>query len=1182
MTVSLFRLTADTGLSYLLKTTMQDDALSPIPDATTYYVKAGTPQGRWLGHGLEGISRRPLQHVTTADAKSVFSHAAHPDSQAVLGRPHGHTTVASRNGEEQQRHAVAGFDLTFSVPKSVSVLWAVADKDVQLQVLAAHHRALNTVLDWLEDQAIHTRTGRDGVAHVGTNGAIAAAFDHWESRTGDPQLHTHLVIANRVQRASDGAWATLDSRTLFKAVVAASEQYNGLLFDELQRTLGTDADFRAATARQRNPSHELIGINNELIQEFSNRSRNINIETDRLIRDWQRAHGQTPSATTVIKLRQFATLSTRLAKDETPKPLNELRAGWQSRASDLGQTPKSIVNATIHRSRLRPVRASNLTPEWVEAAGTVTRDGVAQRRSTWNRWNILAEAERTCADIRCDSPADRRAMIDAISNNAQGKSVPLNNARYRLPVNAAQDLTFADHTVFDFPGARLFTSASTLANEQFILQARNDAGGPGIASDEASSHLTAYRHRSGYGLAPDQRAAAGAVLSSGNRLDAVVGPAGSGKTTTMAAIKSAWERTHGEGSVVGLAPAAASAEVLAHELGIVAENVAKWLHESVGQGANNRAERFRSLEQPRKRPSSLANKYLASISLQQAQWQFKRNHLVIIDEASMVSTIQLTGLVHQAADAGAKLLLVGDPAQLDAIDAGGILGWLHRSGKAVELTSIHRFIHGWEGPASLQLRDGTIDAVNKYAAHGRIRHGAFDAMVEDAYQHWASDQHDGNSSILIAPDNDTVTTLNERAHADLVNEGLVDAEHTVSLSDGLTAGRGDTIIARKNNRHLTDSNGDYLRNGTLLQVIKRPRRDGSVLARRVDTGATVRLGPRYLAESAELGYATTAHRSQGITVDTSHTVLTQGRLTRELFYVGMTRGRTSNTAYVCESNPAADEPAMTTPTSTWRQILGEVLAAEGAERTAHEVRATEAAKADTLERLAAEYDYLAQLAASEHLTAAITKVMPDVVPRLQRSPSWGAGVAAWRRATAVNPGGATRVLEGALRHPGDAEDHMAVIHARLRAIAGQGGSGPLDALSEELAATRPDLQEMINQVRSRTANRRTLVAREALSGMPPWVRSLRATAGGGIDAQRWAAVVSGIAAYRDRWDIGTPADPLGPVPASFEWEQTQEHDRIQRLIQSMLTNSAGLVENGEPAMRAPIVHRPLIDVGPSL
>ncbi|WP_315899826.1 MobF family relaxase [Arthrobacter alpinus] len=1183
MTVSMSRLTAAAGLKYLLKTTMQDDLIKPISDATSYYVKAGTPPGRWLGQGLDGIDRRPHQVVNLADAKAVFSLAEHPDSQTVLGRHHGQTTVAYRNGEEQQRHAVAGFDLTFSVPKSVSVLWALADKYIQQQVLTTHHRAVESVLAWLEDEVVHTRTGRNGVAHVGTRGAIAAAFDHWESRAGDPQLHTHLVIANRVQRSSDGAWTTVDSRTLYKAVVAASEHYNGLLLDELQLSLGTVAVFRSPTNIERNSGLELTGVNRELIVEFSNRSRFIDAETDRLTQLWTTEHGKRPSATTVIKLRQIATLSTRQPKDESPRPLTELRASWQQRAIATGKTPRAVVENTIHRSMQRPVRSSDVSLEWNDAVATMVRDGVAQRRATWNRWNLLAEAERVCAGIRCQSPADRRLLVDSVTTAAESQSVPLNKDRYSLPMTAAGDLKYAGYSVFDFPGARLYTDASILASEQFVMEARSSQSGPAVHPASASDQLLIYRHRAGYGLTADQLAAAENVLSSGNKLDAIVGPAGSGKTTTMAAIKAVWENAHGEGSVVGLAPAAASAEVLAKELGIAAENVSKWLYESAGQGANNRADRFHALESMARTSHTAVAAQLAALSLQQSIWGFRKDQLVIIDEASMISTIQLAGLVHQVQDAGAKLLLVGDPAQLDAIDAGGMLGWLHRGGKAVELTTIHRFTHSWEGPASLQLREGNIDAVDLYAAHERIRHGDYPDMVESAYRGWSTDLASGKASILIAPDNDTVTTLNERAHADLVESGRVDAEHAFALADGLTAGRGDIIIARKNNRQLIDSNGEYLRNGTLLRITKRPRRDGTVAARRTDTGATIMLNSVYLGTCVELGYATTAHRSQGITVDTSHIVLTQGCLTRELFYVGMTRGRNSNTVYVCESDPALDEPQPGGPTASWRQILGEVLAAEGAERSAHEVQAAEIAKGDTLHRLAAEYDYLAQLAAAENLTLAISKVMPDVVTHLQESPFWGAGVATWRHVMDDNPAAAQRVLAGALRHPGNAQDHMAVLHARLRqTVTNDPLKASLDVLDEALFTERADLTDMISQVRVRTINRRDRVSWEALSVGSPWIQELERILGSTVRPDRWATAVGEVAIFRDRWEITTSTDLLGPIPASYEWEQSEQRASLQRLIQSLREGPSSSLEQGAPALPAPIMRQPLIHVGPTL
>ena len=232
MTMSIARLSVRSGLKYLFKSTMLDDFSPTPPDAISYYMKTGTPQGRWLGNGLQGITREVGDMVTESDARSIFQDATHPDSREPLGRPHGQPPISQDDGNQRAiKHAVAGFDLTFSVPKSVSALWALSPRHLQEQILQTHHEAIEATLAWMEEQVIHTRSGRNGVAHVGTRGVIAAAFDHWESRAGDPQLHTHLVIANRVQRVTDGSWVTLDSRSLYKAVVAASEHYNGLLFD---------------------------------------------------------------------------------------------------------------------------------------------------------------------------------------------------------------------------------------------------------------------------------------------------------------------------------------------------------------------------------------------------------------------------------------------------------------------------------------------------------------------------------------------------------------------------------------------------------------------------------------------------------------------------------------------------------------------------------------------------------------------------------------------------------------------------------------------------------------------------------------------------------------------------------------------------------------------------------------
>ncbi|MGA7205778.1 MAG: MobF family relaxase, partial [Specibacter sp.] len=676
MTMSIARLSADAGVKYLLRTTAHGDM--SVKDLTGYYTKSGNPSGTWLGAGIAGIGLEPGAIVTDSAAKSVFEQASKPVTGEPLGRPHGHRTAVHPSGQLDEatkvRAPVAGFDLTFSVPKSVSVLWALSSKDIQDRVLAAHHRAVSETLQWLETNAIHTRAGHNGVANVPVKGAVAASFDHWESRAGDPQLHTHLVIANRVQRTSDGAWSTLDARTIYQSVVAASEHYNGLLFDELHRQMGTVAELRAPAVASHNFITELAGIDPTLISEFSTRARSIELEKDHLVSKWRQDHGREPSETTVLKLRQQATLATRPPKPSEPIPLNDRLHQWRDRAERLGKSPEQVVAETVHRSRTTPLERSELTPDWLEAAGQLVQDLVAQKRSTWNRWNLLAEAERVCAEIRMATATDRTLMIDEVATAAEACSVALNDYRYTAPVEAHPDIASSRHTVFDLPDGLTFSDSTILANEDAIMTAARSTDGPGLDPWDAIDTLLACPDQL---LPSDQRDAALQILASRHRVDAITGPAGAGKTSTMHALTGAWQQAYGHGSVVALAPSAVSADVLATALGLPAENVAKWLHESAGGGAAARTERYLTSERllrslPADSTPATRHKHerviksLASLAAEQGRWHFRANQLVIIDEASMVSTYQLTALTHQAQAAGAKIVLVGDPAQLDS------------------------------------------------------------------------------------------------------------------------------------------------------------------------------------------------------------------------------------------------------------------------------------------------------------------------------------------------------------------------------------------------------------------------------------------------------------------------------------------------------------------------------------
>ena len=142
---------------------------------------------------------------------------------------------------------------------------------------------------------------------------------------------------------------------------------------------------------------------------------------------------------------------------------------------------------------------------------------------------------------------------------------------------------------------------------------------------------------------------------------------------------------------------------------------------------------------------------------------------MILDEASLAGTLLLDRITGLAADAGAKVLLVGDYAQLQAVDAGGAFGLLaHSLDDVPELVDVHRFTHEWEKTASLDLRHGRPEAIDTYEAQGRIVEGETETMVDVAYAAWRADRAAGRASVLIADSNESVTALNNRARTDLI------------------------------------------------------------------------------------------------------------------------------------------------------------------------------------------------------------------------------------------------------------------------------------------------------------------------------------------------------------------------------------------------------------------------------
>lgn len=469
-------------------------------------------------------------------------------------------------------------------------------------------------------------------------------------------------------------------------------------------------------------------------------------------------------------------------------------------------------------------------------------------------------------------------------------------------------------SVYRMHGSQRYTTAAVLTAEQDLVAAAGEHTGQSVDTQVATAAV-AIVERNTRTLDPGQRALVDSFVCDDRRLVVAVGPAGSGKTTAMRAAAAAWDAAGRR--LVPLAASAKAADVLAADLGRRAENLHKYLHEL-------------------DRTDTPANDAPADDTTGgDSFYTLRRGDVVLVDEAGLAGTARLHRLVEHARTAGAQVRLLGDPAQLAAVESGGALSLLAHDTGAVELTALHRFADPVEAGATLLLRRGDPAAVDFYETHDRLRSGTSDAMVDAAFDGWRADVLAGRIAIMGAADNDTVRQLAGRARADRIARGAVSADGA-DLAGGNRAGVGDWVTTRANDRTLATTGGGFVKNGDLWHVTAQ-HRDGSLTVQRLgDRPGRVRLPAAYVAADVELAYATTAHRSQGGTVDTAHPVVTKS-MSREALYVLASRARHSTTLYVTtdgQPDLALDHP--TAEPRTARDVLGQVLRQQTAELSATE------------------------------------------------------------------------------------------------------------------------------------------------------------------------------------------------------------------------------------------------------
>ncbi len=764
--------------------------------------------------------------------------------------------------ERKEPQVVLGYDLTYSVPKSISIAWAAADDEGKAIIEDALHQSVGKALGYIEDNAIAVRRGR---GQEPGDGMIAASFLHDTSRELEPQLHVHVVVAN-MATSPDGRVQALDGRGPY----AHASTSGHIAEAEIQSILNRQG--YAFTETRRGIAH-LVDVPSTTVDAMSTRKAQIMAEVRQIGTD-------SPAA------RQLAAYATRAAKD-TSVNRDQLQSLWDQRLADTGLGPSEIRALTAHDAPLlwTPDDTASLHQHLSSPQGVTEQTAIFDRRHV-----IEATTDFSGGRLNADEVTD---LADRWLNTEQVIEI-------RSQDGVAADLIGDAGKVTLTPGMIRYTTPDIIHTEQTIALAypRGHNVGAGVVDPTTTqAAIDRWQTLTGHTLGTDQAAMVHAITSSGDRFQAVIGPAGSGKTAALEVAARAWE---GDGyTLYGAAVNGTAAEVLQASTGIPATTVAGFV---------------RRLDH---NPQLL-----------------DARSVVIVDEASTLGNRAHAALVRHVERAGSTMRTIGDPAQHASVEAGGM--WAHltrlhpdrtpalsenRRQRAPEMADIRL--------AAADYRSGRIaEALERLDTNQRIITAAtspelLDTLTADWYVAWQRHLADPdiiNPSRMLAETHSARRELNTRAQALLHADGIITGPG-VTLGDS-TFHVGDRVMARAQNRELRPDRGDrnsYIHNGTKGTVISIGEGSEPSLIVDFEQRGPIVVPHDWLTTRLRDGinggltpaYAMTTHAAQGDTYSTSHSLLTD-RSSTEGQYVALTRGQLDvrfyavDAAAFAEPTPAAE------------------------------------------------------------------------------------------------------------------------------------------------------------------------------------------------------------------------------------------------------------------------------------
>src|ERR1022692_1246919 len=591
----------------------------PAQVGAEYYIssaeKGGEPSGRWQGGGVADLGFREGQVIERAVFERLygkFLDPRDPSGQARLGRApqrfrsaeeiftvlvalEPEATAERRTplmieAKSQVRSPVQYFDATFSVSKAITLLHASAMANAAKAAAAGDAEAAayweqaagavwacvqagnRAALEYLQREAGYTRSGYHGRQASGlctgrwedAHGFVIGSFAQHTSRDGDPQLHIHNLILNRVMRERDGAYRTLDSRALHEHRGAAAAIATLVMESGLSREFGA-----GWVGRADGHGREVRGVSRELMEEFSSRRQSISALTERLAVEFEAQHGRAPDARALGALRQWANHASRRGKGHEPLDLAAEARRWaaQARACEAGALEPVMAGVTSRRGPATAVPAEprpiwELTPDQQGGLMAQALARVQAAQPAWRKADLIRHlGELLPDDVACrDDAAAAALLIDLADRVLAGGAGPqvlaLEAPEWpRVP----ESLRRADgRSVYQPHGGTRYATAAQLTMEERLTAQAQRSGAPRLEPEAAAELLGADQAQleaqlraaaqtaesaqqpTGSGLRLDQAAAAFLAVTSDRRAEILVGPAGSGQTRPAPPVAGRW------------------------------------------------------------------------------------------------------------------------------------------------------------------------------------------------------------------------------------------------------------------------------------------------------------------------------------------------------------------------------------------------------------------------------------------------------------------------------------------------------------------------------------------------------------------------------------------------------------------------------------------------------------------